>query len=82
METNGALKCCDNGGCWKSRCSKVGDGDNKDINKDLCLHPVETDIDFKSGKLKIAKCLDMIKPEDVIRSIEMYYEGGVLEYNK
>lgn len=81
LETNGALKCCDNGGCWKSRCSKVGDGDDKD-NKDLCLNPVETDIDFKDGKLKIAKCLDMIKPEDVIRSIEMYYEGGVLEYNK
>lgn len=81
LETNGALKCCDNGGCWKSRCSKVGDGDDKD-NKDLCLNPVETDIDFKDGKLKISKCLDMIKPEDVIRSIEMYYEGGVLEYNK
>jgi ADP-heptose:LPS heptosyltransferase len=82
LETNGALKCCDNGGCWKSRCSKVGDGDNKDLDKELCLHSVETDIDFKGGKLKIAKCLDMIKPEDVIRSIEMYYEGGVLEYNK
>ena len=81
METNGALKCCDNGGCWKSRCSKVGDGDKKD-SEDLCLNPIEIDFEFKGGKMKIAKCLDMIKPEDVIRSIEMYYEGGVLEYNK
>ena len=36
MSTNGALDCCDNGGCWKSRCQPVGDGDPKD-REDLCL---------------------------------------------
>src|SRR6202012_5053490 len=25
ISTNGALWCCDNGGCWKSRCQPVGD---------------------------------------------------------
>ncbi len=75
METTGALKCCDNGGCWKSRCQKVGDGDKKDTEEELCMHPVRL-----KGKINVPKCMFMIKPEDVIRAIEMYYLGGVLEY--
>ncbi len=73
---NGCLDCCDYGGCWKSRCQKVGDGDEKD-EKDLCSYPVKLTDD-----LSIPKCMNMIKPVDVIRSIECWYEGGVLEYNK
>jgi hypothetical protein len=75
LATNGALKCCDNGGCWKSRCNKVGDGDSKDNDNELCLNPVDVGND-----IKIPKCMYMIKPCDVIRAIESYYEGGVLEY--
>lgn len=75
LETNGCLKCCDNGGCWKSRCHKVGDGDKKDTDEELCLFPVK----IENG-IFIPKCMHMIKPTNVIRSIEMYYEGGVLEY--
>ena len=75
LETNGCLSCCDNGGCWKSRCHKVGDGDNKDEDEELCLHPVKV-----KGNIHIPKCMFMIKPKDVIRAIEMYYDGGVLEY--
>ena len=77
LETNGALDCCNNGGCWKSRCQKVEDGDSKD-DKNLCIYPVK----LKNRKLSIPKCMDMIKPQDVIRAIEMYYEGGVLKYNE
>ena len=73
MNTNGALFCCDNGGCWKSRCQTVGDGDVKD--EDLCLLPVPVTPD-----LKIPQCMNMIRPEDVIRRIELYMEGGVLRY--
>jgi hypothetical protein len=29
--------------------------------------------------LQIARCMEMIHPEDVIRRIEMYYEGGALQ---
>lgn len=76
LAVNGAMKCCDNGGCWKSRCQLVGDGDKKDT-EDTCLNPVQITKD-----LRIPKCLDMIKSDDVIRAIEQYYEGGVLEYNK
>ncbi|MEQ8789851.1 MAG: glycosyltransferase family 9 protein [Pirellulaceae bacterium] len=75
ISTNGALMCCDNGGCWKSRCQLVGDGDEKDEH-DLCLKPVDIRTD-----LRIPQCMDMITADDVIRRIEMYYEGGALQYN-
>ncbi len=77
LETNGAIDCCDNGGCWKNRCQKVGDGDDKDKN-DLCIYSIK----LPNRKLSIPRCMDMIKPKDVIRAIEMYYAGGVLTYNE
>jgi ADP-heptose:LPS heptosyltransferase len=78
LHTCGALKGChDNstGGCWKSRCQPMGDGDSKD--NDLCLYPVKVNDD-----LQIPKCIDMIKPETIIRAIEYHYEGGMLEYDE
>ncbi len=74
INLNGTLMCCDNGGCWKSRCQRVGDGDAKD--NELCLYPVQV-----ADDLQIPRCMDMIRPNDVIRRIEMYYEGGALRYN-
>lgn len=74
LSTNGALSCCDNGGCWKSRCQKLDDGSKHDDS--LCVNPVT----IQKG-IQIAKCMDMIKPFDVIRAIELFYEGGVLAYN-
>jgi len=77
LAVNGALRCCDNGGCWKSRCQLVGDGDEKD-KKDVCLKPV----DIRTNPvIRIPKCMDMIKAEDVIRAIQTYYTGGVLKFN-
>lgn len=67
LHTNGALKCCDNGGCWKSRVVPRNDGDEKD--KSLCERPV-----ISENGVIIPKCLEMIKPIDVIRSIEKYQE--------
>jgi ADP-heptose:LPS heptosyltransferase len=75
LSTNGALDCCSDGGCWKSRCQKVGDGDSKD-RSNLCEQPVELTSD-----LCIPKCMDMISPEDVIRRIELYYQGGALQFS-
>lgn len=68
IHTNGALPCCDNGGCWKSRVRPLGDGDEKDKEDHLCVDVV--------GELP--RCLDMITAADVIRRIEMYYEGRSL----
>ena len=75
LDTCGALDCCKFGGCWKSRCHQVGDGDEKDLEKNLCVNRVKREQD-----VYIPKCMDMIKPKHVIEAIEMYYEGGALCY--
>lgn len=69
LGTVGILSCCAEGGCWKSRCQKVGDGDPKDA-RELCEQPVPV-----SDGLVIPRCLDMITSDDVIRRIEMYLVG-------
>jgi ADP-heptose:LPS heptosyltransferase/2-polyprenyl-3-methyl-5-hydroxy-6-metoxy-1,4-benzoquinol methylase len=74
LGTNGALPCCQGGGCWRSRCQPVGDGDAKDRH-DLCAVPVQVRPD-----LRIPRCMDLITAEDVIRRIELYYRGGALQY--
>lgn len=65
LHTNGALPCCDNGGCWKSRIEPLGDGDEKDSS--LCLLPVRQ----QSGEY-LPQCLDLIRPRDVIEAVERY----------
>jgi Glycosyltransferase family 9 (heptosyltransferase) len=75
LETNGAMWCCDNGGCWKSRCRPLGDGDEKDLPDNLCVQPVSVGPD-----LDIARCMDLITADDVIRAVELYHDGGALKY--
>ena len=67
LHVNGALPCCDQGGCWKSRVEPLGDGDPKD--ESLCLMPVT----LSSGR-KLPKCLDMIRAAHVIQAVEKYLE--------
>lgn len=66
ISTVGTLTCCAVGGCWRSRCQKVGDGDPKD-SRSICEQPVEI-----TPELRIPRCMAMITAEDVIRRIEMY----------
>ena len=68
IHTVGALSCCDHGGCWKSRTVPLGDGDRKDEPGRLCVDVVGS----------LPRCMDMITPEEVIRRIESYFEGGAL----
>jgi Glycosyltransferase family 9 (heptosyltransferase) len=75
LETNGALPCCDMGGCWKSRCQTLGDGDEKESPDQLCILPVQVAPD-----LRIPKCMDLIGADDVIRAIELYHRGGSYNY--
>ncbi len=70
IHTVGALRCCDDGGCWKSRTFPLGDGDQKDRPEDLCLDTVGS----------LPRCMDMITADEVIRRIELYFEGASLEY--
>lgn len=74
LATTGALPCCEQGGCWISRCQPVPDEDIK--NQKLCERPVPV-----SDDVVIPKCMMMITPQDVIRAIQYYYEGGVLDYH-
>lgn len=68
IHTNGALYCCDQGGCWASRVKPLNDGSEQD--KSLCVNVVKD----------LPRCMDMISAEEVIRRIEVYYKGGTLQY--
>jgi hypothetical protein len=71
LHTVGALRCCDGGGCWRSRVLPLGDGDEKDDPSRLC-------VDVVRG---LPRCMDLIAAADVVRAIERYYEGGALRYD-
>jgi ADP-heptose:LPS heptosyltransferase/SAM-dependent methyltransferase len=70
IHTVGALRCCDNGGCWKSRTVALGDGDVNDQPGNLCVDVVGA----------LPRCMHMITADEVIRRIELYFRGGAIEY--
>ncbi|MHB8522858.1 MAG: glycosyltransferase family 9 protein [Limisphaerales bacterium] len=70
IHTTGALRCCSNGGCWKDRVVRLGDGDERDKPEHLCV-----DV---AGPLP--RCMDLITAEEVIRRIKLYFDGGALQY--
>lgn len=69
LHTCGTMSCRkDGGGCWVgNNCSNVVEFDNPDL------------VNFPQPKLKVAKCLEMIKPEEVVRAISRYFEGGMIQ---
>ncbi len=88
IHTNGALMCCDSGGCWKSRTVPLGDGDEKDKPESLCVDVVMKEapnVKGAAGKRKapqypLPRCMDMITAEEVIRRIDLYFSGGAFHY--
>jgi ADP-heptose:LPS heptosyltransferase len=70
IHTVGALRCCDNGGCWKSRTTPLGDGDSKDRPENLCVDVVEG----------LPHCMEMITSEAVVRRVDLYFQGGASRY--
>lgn len=70
LHTQGALPCCQDGGCWKARVAPLGDGSAADRPENLCV-----DV---AGRLP--RCMDMIRAEDVARRVELYFEGGSIRY--
>jgi ADP-heptose:LPS heptosyltransferase len=70
IHTIGALRCCDNGGCWKSRTVPLGDGDAKDHPGSLC-------VDVVRG---LPRCMDLVTADEVIRRIQLYFHGGAVQY--
>lgn len=69
LSRHGALPCCQENSCWKSRVVPLNDKDSK--NSNLCTLPVFT-------PEPLPKCLAMIHPEEVVEAINSYYIGGVL----
>jgi len=66
----GALYCCDDGGCWKSRVRPLGDRDLKDRPENLCVDVVDS----------LPRCMDLISVEDAVRAIDLYFQGGAVTY--
>ncbi|HEX8913937.1 MAG TPA: glycosyltransferase family 9 protein [Humisphaera sp.] len=66
LHTVGQLPCCATGGCWRSRCQPVGDGDPKDASN-TCDRPVQVTPD-----LRVPQCMAMVRPEAVIDAVERY----------
>lgn len=57
LHTCGMLKCCERGGCWKSRVVKLNDNSKQD--ESLCENPININGQW------IAKCMEMITVDDV-----------------
>jgi ADP-heptose:LPS heptosyltransferase len=70
IHTIGALPCCESGGCWRSRTIPLGDGDEKDRPQNLCVNVEGT----------LPRCMGMITSEEVIRRMNLYFDGGVIRY--
>lgn len=59
--------------CWRSRTVPLGDGDDKDLPQNLCALPV-----IKEGCEAVPKCMDIIRPEEVVAAIRGLYDNGVI----
>ena len=70
IHTNGALPCCSRGGCWKDRYEPLGDGDKRDAPGHRCFHVAHG----------LPECMDLITAAEVVRRIELYFEGGARRY--
>jgi ADP-heptose:LPS heptosyltransferase len=69
LSRHGCLPCCKSSSCWKARTVPLNDGDEKDQN--LCLLPVLVHGEY------VPKCMQMITPQEIIRAIRNYIDGGV-----
>ncbi len=70
LHTVGTLPCCATGGCWRARTLPLGDGDEKNQPHNLCLDVVN----------ELPRCMDLISAAEVIRRIQLYFEGRQIRY--
>ena len=70
LHTIGKLPCCEMGGCWRSRSVPIGDGDEKDDPKNLCVDVIDN----------LPHCMHLVTPEIVIASVEHYFENPQLTF--
>ncbi len=73
IHTNGALHCCDNGGCWKSRVAPLGDGDEKDKEENLCINVVQRGDELSRVKVRpLGLATSSAYPRDVNKTAYRY----------
>lgn len=72
LHTLGKLQCCRTKACWRSRVVPLADGCEQDAS--VCDLPV------MGMQRPVGKCMAIIRPADVIRAIEGWYDGGVPTY--
>lgn len=65
LHTVGALKCCFNKACWKSRTVKLNDGEAHDNS--LCDQPAAVGLNDWAPR-----CLTMITPDEVAAAVDKY----------
>ena len=65
LAVNGSIICAAYDGCWKSK-------------KQDCVNLVEVN-DSNGFAANVPLCMEMIRPEDIVRAIRLYYIGGVLK---
>jgi hypothetical protein len=70
IHTIGALPCCLAGACWKDRTLPLRDGDERDKPENLCSNPIRD----------LPRCMDMITAADVVKRIQLYFDGGALRF--
>ncbi len=63
LHTFGSMPCCRDGGCWKSRVTKLDDGAEQ--NNSLCEQP-------QPGGEPLPRCMTLIRPETVADAIRLY----------
>jgi len=66
LATDGCLPCADNTACWHC-----------DIK--VCPRLIVDETKKELLDRKIPQCVDLIKPKDLTRALNMYYEGGRLK---
>lgn len=85
LTRGGTLPCCcsKSGCCWRTRSSFVKDEEfsEKRMCVDRVILPIPEGKEGEVEEFAISKCMELIKPEEVIAAIEQYYEGGFLRYN-
>lgn len=72
LHTLGKLPCCRTRACWRSRAVRLDDGSEQDQN--LCELPV------LGMHRPVGRCMAIIQPSEVVRTIEACYDGGALAY--
>lgn len=76
LYTNGALPCCAYDGCWKSKLEEC----SNPVTADLRVSEYDREnYSLTEKSVQAPKCLELIKPQQIVDAIELYYEGGVLQ---